>query len=61
MKKVIKILVIVAVCYLAYANIIRGTKAEHIAVQAVGVGKQTVILGQDGLDKVNEKVHQVVK
>lgn len=61
MFKAIKVLVIVAVVYLGYVNFIKGSKAEKIAVQAADVGKQTVVLGKDGLDGLNNTVKSHIK
>ena len=61
MFKALKVLIIVSVVYLGYVNFVQGSKAEKIALQAADVGKQTVVLGKDGLDKVNTKVLEVVK
>ena len=61
MFKAIKVLVIVSVVYLGYVNFIKGSKAEGIALNAADVGKQTVNLGKEGLDKVNAKVLEVAK
>jgi hypothetical protein len=60
MIKTLTALVLISCVYLAYKNFVEGSQAEHIAVQAIDVGKQTVYLGQDGLDKVNDKVHKVM-
>lgn len=61
MFKVIKILIIVAIVYLGYVNFVQGSKAEKIAVQAADVGKQTVVLGKDGLDDLNSTVKSHIK
>ena len=61
MLKVIMIIVVISGVYLGYKNFVQGTKAEKIAIQAADVGKQTVDLGKEGLDKVNVKLQQVAK
>ena len=61
MIKVVKVLILVALGYLGYVNFVKGSKAEKIAVQAADVGKQTVVLGKDGLDDINSKVKSHIK
>lgn len=61
MIKFATIMVLISCTYLAYKNFVEGSRVEGVAMEAVHVCKHTAELGQDGLDNVNDKVHQVLK
>lgn len=61
MKTVIKIVIVVSLCYIGYKNFVEDTKAEKIALQAADVGKQTVELGKEGLDTFDAGVKNQLK
>lgn len=61
MMEVIKGMILGSIVYLTYINFVEGSKVEKLVFQAADVGKQTVVMGKEGLDQVNNKVLEVVK